>query len=197
MMLKIVNTSPGILKQGIADAIADSVSCYDVDFRAKRSDTDIDTVIDTDTETETVNTNFTRKRVLTMEKTINLLLSMQGGSLKKELYESGIGVTASAFVQQRKKIPWIVFEDAFENFNRRCKDTKTYKGYRVLAVDGTGVNMARNPKAESFMQNASNPKGYNQLHVNPLYDILRLWLTGATNPTIRSPIFWNVQARIS
>lgn len=172
MMLKIVNTSPGILKQGIADTIADAVSCYDEDFRAKRSDTDIDTVIDTDTETETVNTNFIRKRVLTMEKTINLLLSMQGGSLKKELYESGTDVTASAFVQQRKKIPWIVFEDAFENFNRRCKDTKTYKGYRVLAVDGTCVNMARNPKAESFMQNASNPKGYNQLHVNLLYDIL-------------------------
>lgn len=151
MMLKIVNTSPGILKQGIADA----VSCYDEDFRAKRSDTDIDTVIDTDTETETVNTNFTRKRVLTMEKTINLLLSMQGGSLKKELYESGTDVTTSAFVQQRKKIPWIVFEDAFENFNRRCKDTKTYKGYRVLAVDGTCVNMARNPKAESFLERPS------------------------------------------
>lgn len=145
-------------------------SPYDEDLRAKGSDTDTEN--DTETENENVNTNFTRKRVLTMEKTINLLLSMQGGSLKKELYESGIGVTASAFVQQRKKIPWIVFEDAFENFNRRCKGTKTYKGYRVLAADGTTVNMARNPKAESFMQYASNPKGYNQLHVNPLYDIL-------------------------
>lgn len=81
-------------------------------------------------------------------------------------------ITASAFVQQRKKIPWIVFEDAFENFNRCCTDIKTYKGYRILAVDGTTVNMARNPKAESFMQNAGNPRGYNQLHVNPLYDIL-------------------------
>lgn len=166
-MLKIVNTSPDILKQGIASAIADAVSCYNEDFRIKGFDTEAETV-----NIEAVNTNFTRKRVLTMEKTINLLLSMQGGSLKKELYESGIGVTASAFVQQRKKIPWIVFEDAFENFNRHCKDTKTYKGYRVLAVDGTTVNMARNPKAESFMQNASNPKGYNQLHVNPLYDVL-------------------------
>lgn len=158
MMLKIINTFPDALKQAVVDAISDAVSCYGEDFRENNF--------------KAVNTNFTRKRVLTMEKTINLLLSMQGGSLKKELYESGIDVTASAFVQQRKKIPWIVLEDAFENFNRRCTDIKTYKGYRILAVDGTTVNMARNPKAESFMQNASNPKGYNQLHVNPLHDVL-------------------------
>lgn len=53
-----------------------------------------------------------------------------------------------------------------------CKDTKTYKGYKVLAIDGTTVNMARNPKSSSFVKNDSTPKGYNQLHVNPLYDVL-------------------------
>lgn len=147
-----------MLKQALEDAVKEASSCYQEDFRVNAS--------------KTINTDFTRKRVLTMEKTINLLLSMQGGSLKKELYEAGMEITASAFVQQRKKIPWIVFEDAFENFNRRCTDIKTYKGYRVLAVDGTTVNMARNPKAESFMQNAGNPRRYNQLHVNPLYDVL-------------------------
>lgn len=158
MMLRSGNTSPDMLKQVLEDAVKEASSCYQEDFRVNAS--------------KIINTNFTRKRVLTMEKTINLLLSMQGGSLKKELYEAGMEITASAFVQQRKKIPWIVFEDAFENFNRRCTDRKTYKGYRILAADGTTVNMARNPKAESFMQNAGNPRGYNQLHVNPLYDVL-------------------------
>lgn len=42
---------------------------------------------------------FTRKRKLPLETTIKLLLSMDGGSLKKELYDSGIDVTPSAFVQ--------------------------------------------------------------------------------------------------
>ena len=78
-----------MLKQALEDAVKEASSCYQEDFRVNAS--------------KIINTNFTRKRVLTMEKTINLLLSMQGGSLKKELYEAGMEITASAFVQQRKK----------------------------------------------------------------------------------------------
>lgn len=78
----------------------------------------------------------------------------------------------SAFVQQRDKISHTIFEDILENFNALHQDMKMYKGYRVLAVDGTCVNMARNPQSASFMQHTGNPKGYNQLHVNPLYDVL-------------------------
>lgn len=115
---------------------------------------------------------FSRKRILTMRKMIEILLSMQGGSLKKELYNMGIEASASAFVQQRNKIPYTVFVDVFENFNLLCKDAKTYKGYRVFAVDGTVVNMARNPQSNSFVKHTGTPKGYNQLHVNPLYDVL-------------------------
>lgn len=42
----------------------------------------------------------------------------------------------------------------------------------MFAIDGTTVKMAKNPKSDSFVQNDSNPKGYNQLHANPLYDVL-------------------------
>lgn len=115
---------------------------------------------------------FSRHRILTMSKMIQILLSIQGGSLKKELYNMGIEASASAFVQQRNKIPYTVFEDAFSIFNSLWKDPKLYKGYRVLAVDGTVVNMARNPQSESFVKHRGTPKGYNQLHVNPLYDVL-------------------------
>ena len=151
-MMKIVNTTPMVLKHQIEEAIAKAVADYRKDYPN--------------------NTGFTRKCVLNMETMVNLLLSMQGGSLKKELYDAGIDVTASAFVQQRNKLSWTVFEDAFEHFNANCNDVKKYKGYRVLAIDGTTVNMARNPKSDSFVQNDSNPKGYNQLHVNQLYDVL-------------------------
>lgn len=115
---------------------------------------------------------FSRKRVLTMQKMIQILLSMQGGSLKKELYNMGIEASASAFVQQRNKIPYTVFEDVFSIFNSLWKDPKTYKGYRVFAVDGTVVNMARNPQSESFVKHSGTPNGYNQLHINPLYDVM-------------------------
>ena len=53
-----------------------------------------------------------------------------------------------------------------------CEDSATFKGYRVFAVDGTSVNLARDPKADTFMVNDSAPKGYNQVHVTPLYDVL-------------------------
>ena len=115
---------------------------------------------------------FTRNRKLNPETVISLLLSMQGGSLNRELYNSGIDVTASAFVQQRNKICPLIFESVFEAFNDLCEDEKTYKGYRIFAVDGTTINMARDPKADTFVQNSSNPRGYNQLHITLMYDVL-------------------------
>ena len=153
--MRIVNSTPNVLKENLDSAIQEVVSDFKENYHINNH-----------------NSDFSRKRVLTMETVINLLLSMQGGSLKKELYDAGVSVSASAFVQQRDKIPWTVMEEIFESFNSKCKDTKTYKGYRVLAIDGTTINMARNPKSDSFVINNSTPKGYNQLHVNPLYDVL-------------------------
>ncbi len=151
--LRSLNCTPNELKKNITIAIEHAVAEYMAEYKPN-------------------NPCFSRKRVLTMDKVINLLLSMSGGSLKKELYDLGVNITASAFVQQRNKITWTVFEDAFEHFNSLCNDTKTFKGYRVLAIDGTTVNMARNPASSSFVKNDSTSKGYNQLHVNPLYDVL-------------------------
>lgn len=153
--MRIVNSTPNVLKENLDSAIQEVVSDFKENYHINNH-----------------NSDFSRKRVLTMETVINLLLSMQGGSLKKEIYDAGVSVSASAFVQQRDKIPWTVMEEIFESFNSKCKDTKTYKGYRVLAIDGTTINMARNPKSDSFVINNSTPKGYNQLHVNPLYDVL-------------------------
>lgn len=151
--MKTVNITPSKLKKLIEEAIEKAVEQYKEDYPDRKAD-------------------FSRNRVLTMETMIRILLSMQGGSLNKELYDAQINATASAFVQQRSKIPWSVFENSFDYFNAECKDMKKYKGYRILAVDGTTVNMARNPKSESYMQGNGNKKGYNQLHVNLLYDVL-------------------------
>ena len=118
------------------------------------------------------NNDFSRKRILDIETMIKLLLSKHGGSLQKELHETGISVTASAFVQNRKKLSWMDFETVLEVFNSYQPDKKTYKGYRILAVDGTAVNLPRNPKTESYICNKSVPRSYNQLHVTPLYDVL-------------------------
>lgn len=95
---------------------------------------------------------------------------MQGGSLNKELYNLGINVSASAFVQRRKQISSVDIENIFELFNQYYEDKDTYKGYKILAVDGTTVNMARNPQAPTYVKN--DGRGYNEFHVTPLYDVL-------------------------
>ncbi len=69
--MKKVNSTPNELKGNLKSAIDMAVANYMNDK-------------------ETGNTSFSRNRVLTMDTVISLLISMHGGSLKKELYDAGI-----------------------------------------------------------------------------------------------------------
>lgn len=119
--------------------------------------------------------DFSRNRKLTMKDIITITLALGGGSLQKELYDFStareFAFTSSAFVQQRSKISSAAFRDVFHNFNSVCNDGKTYRGYRLIGVDGTDVNCFRNPKSDNFMFSPKYPEGYNQIHLNALYDI--------------------------
>ena len=117
--------------------------------------------------------NFSRKRVLTPDIVMRLLISAEGGSLDKILHIAGIQATASALTQRRAQLPPELFRTVFTKFNSRCDDTDFFGAYRLLAVDGTAINLPRNPDAPSFVCNDSIPKGVNQLHATPLYDMLR------------------------
>ena len=112
-----------------------------------------------------------RNRKLSWAGVICLLIGAEGGSLAKELHRADIDVTPAAISQRRAQISPETFRDVFQRFNASCEDSGNFRGYRLLAVDGTSVNISRNPKAPSFVQNESAPNGYNQLHLNPLYDL--------------------------
>lgn len=116
--------------------------------------------------------NFSRKSALSRETIIRLLIGAEGGPLDKILHTAGIKVTASAVSQRRAQIDPTVFRAAFTSFNDHCTDSAFFHDYRVLAVDGTVVNLPRNPASPSFVCNDGIPKGVNQLHTTPLYDIL-------------------------
>lgn len=116
--------------------------------------------------------NFSRKSALTSEAVIRLFISAEGGCLAKILHDAGIKVTASALTQRRAQIDPAVFRATFDNFNGACSDTELFRNYRLLAVDGTTINLPRNPAAPSFVCHDGIPNGVNQLHVTPLYDIL-------------------------
>ena len=68
-------------------------------------------------------------------------------------------------------------------FNGECVDRETFRGLRLLAVDGTAVSIPRNPKSDSFVVHSGAPNGYNQLHLTPLYDILnKVYLEAVIQP---------------
>lgn|GEM_PF-4699813 len=73
---------------------------------------------------------FSRKRTLTRETVIRLLISAEGGSLAKILHDAGIQATASALSQRRAQIPPEVFRTVFTNFNSTCADNEFFCGYR-------------------------------------------------------------------
>ena len=116
--------------------------------------------------------DFSRKSALSRETVIRLLIGAEGGSLDKIIDTAGIKVTASAVSQRRAQISPDTFRAVFDNFNAWCEDDDLFRGYRLLAVDGTAINLPRNPNAPSFVCNSGIPDGVNQLHATPLYDIL-------------------------
>lgn len=133
-------------------------------------------------------TDFTRNRKLNMKTVIRQILSMEGGSLNKELHffasSNGIESTPSAFVQQRSKISSEAFKDIFNLFNTCCTDLKKYKGYRLFAVDGSDIDRSRDPNSESFTTTSNNPDGFNKIHLNALYDLCnKIYLDVLIQPT--------------
>lgn len=114
---------------------------------------------------------FVRNTKLSLVTIISFMLGAEGGSLKKELHKAGIDATPAAISQRRGQIRPKVFYNVFADFNAACVDAETYRGYHLLAVDGTSVNIPRNPNSPSFVCHSSAPCGYNQLHVNPLYGL--------------------------
>ena len=125
--------------------------------------------------------NFTRKRKLSFMDTVKAIIIMEGNSLNKELCDifnfntDGSFISKSAFVQRRNRIKPEAFEAAFRIFNERtaCNDLNLYDGYRLLAVDGSDVNIALNENSPTYFPPTNHTeKGFNQFHVNALYDIL-------------------------
>lgn len=126
---------------------------------------------------------LSRSRKLSVADTIRLLIGAEGGSLDKVLHAAGIEVSASAVSQRRAQINPEMFRDVFQRFNTSCTDSGNFRGYRLLAVDGMAVNLPRNPAAPFFVQNESAPNGYNQLHLNPLFDLCnRTFLDAVIQP---------------
>lgn len=130
--------------------------------------------------------DFSRNRKLDFVSTIQFLLSMESGSLKKELLDyfqfSVDTPSASAFCQQRNKLLLEAFQFLFYEFNSCFSFEKKYKDYQLLACDGSDLNIARNPNdAGTYFQSQPTDRGFNQIHLNALH-ICRYFLRNDISP---------------
>ena len=65
------------------------------------------------------------------------------------------------------------FEFLFREFTAVASGEKLFRGYRLLACDGSDLCIAHNPQDETtYFQSTPDSKGFNQMHLNALYDLL-------------------------
>ena len=128
--------------------------------------------------------DFTRERKLPFKQVLKAVLSMTGKSLRGELMEyfnlKTSMPTVSAFVQQRNKVDHSAFEALFHTFTKAVDEQALFKGYRLLAVDGSDLHTPTNKdESDSYHKGTNGQKPYNLFHLNALYDLQRRIYTDA------------------
>ena len=120
--------------------------------------------------------DFTRKKKISFEQTMLFPMIAGADNVATELLdlfgEEDLPLP-SAMIQRRNQIKKEAFKELFFQFNRTIPVTKTFRGYRLIACDGTRLNLPYNPSDHSTLaNNIEGRKGFNQAHMNALYDIL-------------------------
>jgi len=131
--------------------------------------------------------DFTRNRKLNFHEMLKIILSMGCSALNSELLEyfnyEEKTATASAFVQQRAKILPSAFEYILHKFTGSFEDMKTFESFRLFAVDGSSLNIAHNPDDADTYFEPKVSKGFNQLHLNAMYDLCnKLYVDAVVQP---------------
>lgn len=122
--------------------------------------------------------DFTRIRKLDFASLLHLCICMEGGTLKHELLKyfsfDDRTISSSAFYQQRCKLLPETFPFLLQQFNSHYP-CSYYKGkYQLLACDGSSFSFTKNSKDPDsyFAPDGKTTKGYNQIHVVALFDLL-------------------------
>ena len=120
----------------------------------------------------------TRNRKFPFQNMISSVLAFKAGTLNHEIMDfygldPSIG-SASAFIQRRAQILPEAFETLLHLFTSKVDAGKLFRGFRLLAVDGSDLQIAANPDdPDSFFPGTDDQKSYNLLHINAMYDLLQ------------------------
>ena len=122
---------------------------------------------------------FTRKgRKTSFRDTMKTVISFGSDSLPIEMSryfndKETLSITPSGFIQSRAKIKPEAFVQVMNLINKAYPCKRKYKGYRLLAVDGSDLSIAKDKKDDaSRKSNGENAVPSYMLHINCEYDIL-------------------------
>ncbi len=145
-----------------------------------------------DTFCVTPEKDFVRNRKLPFHTIVKTIIGMESKNLTNELIDAFDAdptlPSASAFVQQRCKIKPEAFKSIFNGFSSKIVREES-NTLRILAVDGSDVQIATNPNDKSsYYPGANGQKPYNLLHLNALFDLKHRIYTDAV---IQGRLDWN------
>lgn len=134
--------------------------------------------------------DFSRKKKWSFDEIMRFMLVMEGKSLKDELLNyfdfDNLTPSNSSFNQRRAQILPEAFEFLFHEFTDSFHDSfACYKGYRLIACDGSELCIARNPNDKTtYFPSTPDRRGFNQLHLNAFYDLCnRIYVDAVIQPS--------------
>ena len=122
-------------------------------------------------------TDFTRRRKLPADDLIKFLIQFQSKSLTSEIgdyfTDMDIPPSVSAVIQQRYKLDPDALYRVFRLFTDSIHVNSLFHEYRLLASDGSDINIPYAPEdSETYHIQKGMTRGFNQLHLNALYDVM-------------------------
>ena len=110
-------------------------------------------------------TDFTRNKKISFAQT--MLFPMIAGydtleNLMIDFFDGSSVPYPSAMIQRRSKIKPSAFLHLFYRFTRKIPLLKTFRGFRLIACDGSRLNLPYNPSdQDTYIQCIKNRKGIN------------------------------------
>ena len=116
--------------------------------------------------------SFTRMKKISFEKAILFPMVAGSDNVATELLdlfgENNLPLPSS-MIQRRNQIKPAAFKELFFSFTNKFHIRNTFRGYQLIACDGSRLNLPYNPSdSETFIRCINGRKGYNQIHLNSL-----------------------------
>ena len=122
--------------------------------------------------------DFSRHRLLDCKSVIKSLMALNGKTMDNELIDLFCTKdhipSDSALIQQRNKLSYEALHHLLRLFQQQPADNQLFKGYRLLAVDGSGLNIAGNKEdSESRHLGIGGKAPFNEIFIHALFDVLQ------------------------